>query len=78
MDETTSKYSHHRLRRVYALWELKQWVRCRRSVFVPTSFAWRKPRPAAFMINLPGTVLLDLFHMGMYVYEKKGGADNGK
>ena len=43
----------------------------KRSVVVPESGPWRKPRPAAFMINLPGAVLLRLFEMGMHVYEKE-------
>lgn len=41
------------------------------SVWVPRSSGFTKPRPAAFVIQLPGTVLLNLFKMGMYVYEPK-------
>ena len=47
----------------------------RKSVYVPKSPVFRKPRPAAWIINLQGTVLVRLFEMGMFVYEpqKKGG-----
>lgn len=42
----------------------------RRSVFMPIHAAWKSPRPAAWVIQLPGVVLMGLFAEGMYVYEK--------
>lgn len=42
----------------------------KRAVVVPDHPAWRKPKPAAVMINLPGATLLKLFRMGMFLYEK--------
>lgn len=50
----------------------------RRSVFVPNSNAWQKPRPAAFVINLAGSVILRLFACGMYEYEPKRGTSWGR
>ena len=50
--------------------QLNRLVILRRSVFVPNSVVWNKPRPAAWMINLSGTVLLKLFDVGMFVYFK--------
>ncbi len=43
----------------------------KQSVYVPKSHAFLKPKPAAFIINLSGAILLRLFRTGMYVYEKQ-------
>lgn len=59
------------MRQVYILDELKDAADLRRSVIVPKSFAFNRPRPAAFIINLPGAILYQLFCLGMYVYEKE-------
>jgi len=40
----------------------------KRSVVVPKSHAWSKPRPAAVLIHQQGISLLRLFRMGMFVY----------
>ena len=45
-------------------------VKSKKAVVVPKGSNWSKPRPAAFMINLPGVVLLRLFDLGMYIYNK--------
>lgn len=42
----------------------------KQSVVVPTQTCWSRPRPAAFMQNQIGHVLLALFRAGMFVYEK--------
>jgi len=42
----------------------------RKSVIVPNHSSFNKPKPASFMIGLPGIMLLDLFKLGMYEYEK--------
>ena len=47
-------------------------VQFKKAVIVPSSPGWSKPRPAAFMINLSGTILYKLFDLGMYIYKKKG------
>lgn len=49
----------------------------RKSVIVPNaehvrfSPPWNKPKPAAFMINLSGHILVHLFGIGMYIYKKE-------
>lgn len=42
----------------------------RQSVVVPSSNAWKGPRPAAVLINQQGLSLLHCFRLGMYVYER--------
>ena len=56
-----------RIINLHGLWLARQ---DRKSVICPTSRAWEKPRPAAFMMNLPGEILLRLFKGGMYLYKK--------
>lgn len=57
------------LQKVETLRELYELVQSKRSVWVPRAACFNKPRPAAFVINLSGSVLIDLFATGMYVYE---------
>lgn len=57
--------------RITKLKTLEALVTLRKAVHVPKSRAWCKPKPAAFMIQLSGSILLRLFDMGMFVYEKK-------
>ena len=56
--------------RVYSLWDLKSLVSQKRSVVCPTWVGFMRPRPAAFVMNMTGDVLLRMFDDGMYVYEK--------
>ena len=56
---------------VHDLYDLDLLAQEHRSVYCPTLHCWKKPRPAAFVINLQGKVLLQLFQAGMYVYEKE-------
>ena len=42
----------------------------KRAVISSTSAMCFKPRPAAFMINLPVLVLLKMVKEGLYIYEK--------
>ena len=44
----------------------------RKAVYVPGSYTWGKPKPAAFMLNQPGDVLVRLLRAGMFIYEKEG------
>ena len=44
----------------------------KRSVVVPKSWFWEKPKPAAVLIHESGAVLLLLFDLGMFIYEKDG------
>lgn len=44
----------------------------KQAVYVPQSpAAWGKPKPAAFIMNLQGWVILRLLRAGMFVYRKK-------
>ena len=56
---------------VTTLRELAALTAAHRSIVVPTHDAYKKPTPAAWMMNLSGLTLLTLFVSGMYVYEKK-------
>jgi len=42
-----------------------------RAVVCPTSVGFKRPRPAAFVLNLNGGVLRRMFKVGMYLYEKE-------
>lgn len=57
--------------RIKTLEQLQALAEQKRSVVVPDVYCWRRPRPAAFVINLAGSVLVRLFASGMYIYEKK-------
>lgn len=66
----------HRGARVTTLDGLSYLASEKRAVFCPGSAgAWIMPRPAAWVIQLPGAMLLNMMSCGMYVYEKKGGAN---
>ena len=58
-------------RKIRTLEDLRDVVSSRRSVVVPEYRVWDKPRPAAFVINLSGQILLSLMNKGMYVYESE-------
>ncbi len=57
--------------RINNLLALRIAVTNKRAVICPSSRCFRGPRPAAFMINLSGEILLRLFGGGMYIYKKK-------
>ena len=59
-------------RRIPGLICLQIAVEDKRAVVVPRSLCWRKPRPAAVLIHQPGAVLIKLFGLGMFIYEKEG------
>ena len=61
--------------RVTTLAELALLSEAKRSVICPKHPAWNRPRPAAWIIQLPGAMLLNMMECGMYVYEK--GNTNG-
>ena len=42
----------------------------KKSVIVPKSEGFNKPKPAEFILGVPARALLGLFRLGMYVYEK--------
>jgi hypothetical protein len=43
----------------------------KRSVVVPGWRGFETPRPAAFMMNLPGELLLRMFRSGVYLHMPK-------
>lgn len=59
--------------KVETLMDLATLAEQRRSVVVPTMSVWEKPRPAAFLLRLPGWELFKLFNAGIYLYEKGRG-----
>jgi hypothetical protein len=56
------------------LQDLHDAVKAHVAVVVPHWESFRKPKPAAFMIHLPGERLLWMFNSGMYVYYGKYGS----
>ena len=49
-----------------------QWAVLRhRAVVCPKSVGFVRPRPAAFVINMSGDVLLRMFKLGMYLHPKR-------
>ena len=56
--------------RISTLKALEKHAKNKRSVFCPHTTVWKKPTPAAFVINLPGAILLKMFRGGMFVYNK--------
>ena len=50
------------------LWLLE---RKRKAVYCPKSFNFREYKPAAFIINLPGILILKLIAKGLYIYSSK-------
>lgn len=66
-------------RPIVTLEGLKQAAARRQAVYVPSSPCWFRPRPAAFVINQQGAVLLRLIKAGMFIYKKeeiKNGRNN--
>ena len=57
--------------RINTLEELGLAAKCRQAVVCPNSGAWYKPHPAAFVLNLQGSVLVNIFRSGLYAYAPK-------
>ena len=43
----------------------------KKAVVVPKDDRFKKPIAAAFLIGMPGRVILNLFNKGMFIYKKK-------
>jgi hypothetical protein len=56
--------------KINSLYDLHDATLRKESIIVPHCPPWMKPCPAAFVMNLQGTVLLRLFKSGMYIYQK--------
>ena len=63
-------------KQILTLVELQDAFLKRKAVCVPSSYCYRKHKPAAWMIHQSGYILLRLFKAGMYIYKK--GAKNGQ
>ncbi len=57
--------------KIETLVELEAAADARRAVTVPASQCWAKPKPARFVLNLNGAVILRLFRSGMFLHESK-------
>lgn len=56
---------------VMSLIELDALVRLKKSVTVPSYVGFVRPRPAAFVINMAGAVILRMLRQGMFIHEKE-------
>lgn len=56
---------------IFTLLDLFQAVKEKKAVVVPALWLWRKPHPAAFVINLSGIIILDMINKGMFIYKKE-------
>ena len=64
------------MKAIHTLEDLEKARKNKKSVFCPNLHCWEKCRPAAFLINLQGSALLNLFRAGMYIYEKEQKCQN--
>lgn len=55
---------------IKTLEELQAAALAKRSVVIPQGRFLPGPRPAAFVLNMAGCVLLRMFQSGMYIYTK--------
>ena len=63
--------------RVETLQQLGELRRRRRSVWAPSTGMLAKPRPAAFVMCLQAEIVLRLFEMGLYVWERQPKTSRG-
>jgi len=61
----------HQGKRICCLQGLVDAAHEKKAVFAPYAHCWKKPVPAAFMINQHGDILNRLLNVGIYIYEKK-------
>lgn len=57
-------------KKITTLEELRAAANLKIAVICPNSDAWKRPNPAAFVLRLQGSVIVDLFERGLYVFEK--------
>ena len=55
---------------IHTLRELLRAAQNRRSVLTPSYNGFRKPCPAAFVMQLSGELIFKMLSAGMYLYEK--------
>lgn len=56
------------MEKVESLTHLKRLAQEKKAVVCPKHPAWAKPHPAAFVINLSGFMLENIFGLGLFVY----------
>ena len=57
-------------RQILSLEDL-EWARIdRRAVYAPADYHWNAPMPAAFIMNLSGTIILRLIQIGLFTFNK--------
>ncbi len=42
----------------------------RRAVIVPSSMIFRRPRPAAVVVNMQARIVYNMIRVGMFIYKK--------
>ena len=59
----------HLGKQIMSLADLMDAVNMKAAVVAPRTVAWAKPRPAGFLINMPGVYLFDLiYRRELYTY----------
>lgn len=61
--------------KIYTLEELV-WARTQKRAVVCSAYCFRKPTPAAWVINLSGDMIHKLISGGMWVYQKPNFSSN--
>jgi len=56
---------------ITTLQELRDCSIRKKSVIVPSLHCWSKPRPAAVVINLQGSIIVKMFECGIFEYKKE-------
>ena len=56
---------------IYSLEDLFGAMKEKKAIVTPALWLWRKPKPAAFIINLSGIIILDMITKGMFIYKKE-------
>ncbi len=62
-------------KRICCLQGLVDAAKEKRAVVVPYAHCWKKPTPAAFMIQQHGDTINRLLNVGIYIYEKEKNQD---
>jgi hypothetical protein len=69
-DKNIENYAYPTGRQMFTLSDLILAAEDKESVVCPASYSWRKPKPAAVVINLSGLIIYRLLNRGIYIYEK--------
>lgn len=58
-------------KQILTLLQIKDAACEKRSLICPLWSGFKRPRPAAFVINLPGDIILKMMMTVLYLYEKR-------